>query len=149
MTTGTQSDTGTRHVPSSDTGSTAQDKAREAAVAAKDRASDMWSGTKEQARSKLNEQKDVAADRIGSVAESLRESSRRSGDESDPIARFAGTAADSLERLSSGLRNKDVSDMLRDVDSFARNQPVAFFGLALVAGFIAVRAMRDIGDIQR
>ena len=149
MTTGTQSDTGARHGPSADTGSTAQDKAREAAIAAKDRAGEMWSGTKEQARSKLNEQKDMAADRIGGVAESLRESSRKPGGEGDPIARVAGTAADSLERLSSSLRNKDVSDMLRDIDSFARNQPVAFFGLALAAGFIAVRAMRDIGDINR
>ena len=119
MTTGTQSDTGARHGPAADTGSTAQDKAREAAIAAKDRAGEMWSGTKEQARSKLNEQKDMAADRIGGVAESLRESSRKPGGEGDPIARVAG------------------------------NQPVAFFGLALAAGFIAVRAMRDIGDINR
>jgi hypothetical protein len=31
---------------------------------------------------------------------------------------------------------------LRDLDDFARNQPVAFFGLALAAGFLAVRFLK-------
>ena len=47
---------------------------------------------------------------------------------------------------SDTLRNKDVSAMLRDLDNFARNQPVAFFGLALAAGFLAVRFLKAGND---
>ena len=36
-----------------------------------------------------------------------------------------------------------VYAMLRDMDRFAREQPVAFFGLAVAAGFLAVRLLRD------
>ena len=63
-----------------------------------------------------------------------------------PLAQNTGSAADGLERLSSTLRNKDVSAMLRDMDNFARNQPVAFFGLALAAGFLAVRFLKAGND---
>jgi hypothetical protein len=36
--------------------------------------------------------------------------------------------------------------MLRDMDNFARNQPVAFFGIALAAGFVAVRFLKADRD---
>ena len=64
----------------------------------------------------------------------------------EPMARLTGSAADGLEHLSATLRNKDVGSMLRDLDNFARNQPVAFFGLALAAGFLAVRFLKAGND---
>jgi len=114
---------------------------------AKEHAQAVWDDAKETARSRLNEQKDAAAEGIGEVAGALRDAARRSEGERDGLARLTGTAADSLERLSGTLRNKDVSSMLRDMQSFARNQPVAFFGIALAAGFLAVRFMKS-GDTQ-
>jgi hypothetical protein len=33
--------------------------------------------------------------------------------------------------------------MLRDMESFARTQPVAFFGIALATGFLAARFMKS------
>jgi hypothetical protein len=76
------------------------------------------------------------------VAGALREAAQRR-DDGDGLARLGTSAADGLERLSSALRNKDVGTMLRDVESFARQQPVAFFGLALAAGFLAVRFVKS------
>jgi hypothetical protein len=88
-----------------------------------------------------NEKKDVAADELHDVAGALRNAAqRRSGD--DPLLGLTGSAADGLDRLSNALRNKDVSVMMRDMESFARAQPVAFFGLALATGFLAVRFMK-------
>ena len=55
---------------------------------------------------------------------------------------MTGSAADGLERLSNTLRTKDIGGMLRDMESFARTQPVAFFGLSLAAGFLAVRFLK-------
>jgi hypothetical protein len=59
------------------------------------------------------------------------------------VGRLTSSAAQGLERISGTLRNKDVSGMLHDMESFARQQPAAFFGLALAAGFITVRLMKS------
>jgi hypothetical protein len=115
--------------------------AQEAAGMARERAGSMWNDAKETTRTKLNEQKDVAAQGIGDVAQALREAARRH--EGDGVSRLTSSAADGLERVSSALRHKDVNSMLRDMDRFARDQPVAFFGLAVAAGFLAVRLLRD------
>jgi hypothetical protein len=118
-----------------------QGVAHEAAQAVKERAHAVWDDAKETTRSKLNEQKDAAAQGLGDVAGALRDAARqREGD--DGLARLTGSAAEGLDRLSSALRNKDVTTMVRDVENFARQQPVAFFGLALAAGFLAVRFMK-------
>ncbi|HUG21530.1 hypothetical protein [Piscinibacter sp.] len=132
----------TSHVPPSSAAHETPGMTREAAEVAKQRAGAMWDDAKDTARSKMNEQKDTAADGLGDVAGALHDAARRRGDD-DPFARLTDTAADGLDRLSGTLRNKDVSSMLRDMDSFARNQPVAFFGLALAAGFVAVRLLKD------
>ena len=116
--------------------------------AVKERAGAMWEDAKETARSKIDQQKDSAAEGIDQVAGALRDvAQRQRGDGAgEPMARITGSAADGLERLSETLRNKDVGAMLRDLDSFARNQPVAFFGLALAAGFLAVRFLKAGND---
>jgi hypothetical protein len=116
--------------------------------AVKERAGAIWDDAKETARTKMNQQKDAAAEGLGEVAGALRDAARRQrGDGAgEPLARLTGSAADGLDRLSSTLRNKDVGAMLRDMDNFARNQPVAFFGLALAAGFLAVRFLKAGND---
>jgi len=124
------------------------DSTHDTTQAVKERAGAIWDDAKETARSKMNEQKDAAAEGIGEVAGALRDAARRQrGDGAgEPLARITGSAADGLDRLSSTLRNKDVGTMLRDLDEFARNQPVAFFGLALAAGFLAVRFLKARND---
>ncbi|MDQ2733888.1 MAG: hypothetical protein M3Y55_02600 [Pseudomonadota bacterium] len=104
----------------------------------------MWDDAKETARSTLGEQKDVAADSLGNVAGALRDAAQRSkGDGSgNALAGLTGSAADGLERLSGTLRHQDVATILRDVESFAREQPLAFFGLAVAAGFLGVRFIK-------
>jgi hypothetical protein len=102
----------------------------------------IWDDAKDTARSKLNQQMDAAAAGLGDVAEALRDASRRRAGDDDTFARVVGSAADGLERFSGTLRSKDVSAMLRDMDDFARRQPVAFFGLALAAGFLAMRFVK-------
>ena len=126
----------------------AADSVREAAQNVKEQAGALFDDAKESARSKLNEQKGVAAQGLDSVAGALRKAGRNSDAEDghDPIAALTGSAADALTRVSSALRNKDVSAMLRDVESFARSQPVAFFGLALATGFLAVRFLKASDD---
>lgn len=130
------SSTGTHPHGTAGTGNTAE--------TVKEHAGAYWDDAKEAARSKLNEQKDLAAGGINQVAGALREAAQRQpGDGAgQPLAQLTNSAAEGLEQLSNTLRNKDVATMLRDMDNFARNQPVAFFGMALAAGFLAVRFLK-------
>lgn len=125
---------------------------QDAAQAVKERAGAFWDDAREAARSKLNEQKDVAASGIHEVAGALRDAAKRQqGDgAAQPLAQLTSSAAEGLEHLSDTLRSKDAATMLRDLDRFARNQPVAFFGIALAAGFLAVRFLKaDSTDERR
>jgi hypothetical protein len=94
-------------------------------------------------RSSLTEQKDTAASSLGSFAGALRKAARESdGGGQASTTRMAEWAADGLERISTTLRNKDMGGMLREAESFARSQPVAFFFAAAAAGFLATRFLK-------
>ena len=104
----------------------------------------IWNDAKETARSKLSEQQQAAAGSLGDFAGALRKSAEQlQGGQHQSAARFAQTAANSLEQLSHSLKNRDLEGMLRDAESFARRQPAAFFGAAVVAGFFAVRFLKS------
>lgn len=93
----------------------------------------------------LSHHKDSYAGSIGSFASALRKAGRESDGGGQGIGRMADWAADGLERVSTTLKSKDMNGMLREVESFARNQPVAFFCAAAAAGFLATRFLKAGG----
>lgn len=104
----------------------------------------LWSDAKETARSKFSEQQQAAASSLGDLAGALRRSAEQmQGGQSRSAARFAQTAASGLEQLSGALKNRDLDGIVRDAEGFARRQPMAFFGAAVLAGFLAVRFMKS------
>jgi hypothetical protein len=104
----------------------------------------LWNDARETARSKFSEQQQAAAGSLGDFAGALRKSAEElRGGQHQSAARFAQTAANSLEQLSSALRNRDLDGMLREAESFARRQPAVFFGAAALAGFLAVRFLKS------
>ena|SRR5687767_6856247 len=117
---------------------------QEAGQAAKDQASAVWSGTKDSARSMIGDQQKAAASGLGQFAGALRKAAREMGDggQQAPMSRMIESAADGLERFSGSLREKDLDGLVRDAESFARRQPMLFFGAAIAAGFLAVRFMK-------
>jgi hypothetical protein len=73
----------------------------------------------------------------------LADATRRVADDlegsSPEIARHVRTAADSIENVANSLRQRSVGDLMQDATSFARQQPGAFFGAAVLAGFAIAR----------
>jgi hypothetical protein len=110
---------------------------------------------REQASAALNQQKDTAASSLGSFAGALRDAASRSegngadGSRDASATRMAEWAADGLERVSNTLRSKDLDTMVREAQSFARSQPVAFFFAAAAAGFLATRFLKAGTGDQR
>ena len=95
---------------------------------------------KQTAKEQIAQQKDSAADKLGSFAGALRKAAHES--DGGGAAGMADWAADGLERISSTLRSNDLNGMVRQVESFARSQPVAFFFAAAAAGFLATRFVK-------
>ena len=134
----------------SDHGATGSATSRldDAARSAKDTAGELWDDARQSARAALDQRKEAAAQGLHQVAGTLRSAAgqQRQDGASELASGLTGSAARQLERLSTTLREKDVGSMLRDVDRFAHRQPLAFFGLALAAGFATVRFLRASQD---
>ncbi len=96
------------------------------------------------AQSQVALRKDRAVDAIGSVAQALRETGGRLASQKDSSAtHYVARAADGLDRVSQYLTAHDLSDVVHDVEGFARREPAIFLGGAFVAGLIGTRFLKS------
>jgi hypothetical protein len=74
----------------------------------------------------------------------------RGGEEETPIANITAKYGDSLakqvEQVSTYLEQKDLRDVLKDVEGFARRNPAVFIGGAFALGILAARFLKSSGD---
>ena len=88
-------------------------------------------------------QKAMGADYVDDIAGAVRRAADEFDDQIPQAAQYIRYAADQMETMSDSLRRRDISQMMQDVQSFARRQPTAFLGLSFVAGFAAIRFLRS------
>jgi len=99
---------------------------------------------RDRATEQLNTQKNKATEGLGSVAHAVRDTTQRLRDENhDTVARFVEQAADQIERFSSGLKNKDVGELVNDAQRLARRQPALFVGGAFAVGLLSARFLKS------
>ncbi len=109
---------------------------------------------KEKAGSVLDEQKTNLASGITSVADSIRQVGENltHSDENNQIAAFAGKYGEALagqvEKFSSYLDDKELKEIVRDVEKFARRNPALFIGGAFALGILAARFLKSSGQNQ-
>ena len=102
------------------------------------------------AAAQLTTQKTHATEALGSVAAALRQSSQPFRDNNQAmLADYAGKAADQLEQFSTRFRERDLTELIDDVNRFARRQPALFVGAAFAAGVLAARFLKSSPDGQR
>jgi gas vesicle protein len=134
-----------------------RDKVKEMASsstdAMKDQASDFVDVAKDaasQATDKLKQavdgQKNVGAEYVGSLADTMRRAAREF-DKDLPIAgTYIRKAASQVEVVSDSIRNGNFDDLVRNAQSFARRQPTAFLGMAVLAGFGVIRFLKSSAE---
>ena len=98
---------------------------------------------KSTATSKVSEQKDKAAEGLGSVAQAFTQVGDQLRSENPTIAGFADSAADRLQQLAGTLGTKDVTELMDDVEQFARRQPAMFLGAAFALGVVGARFLKS------
>ncbi len=109
---------------------------------------------KDKASSVLDEQKTNLASGVASVADSIRQVGENLGNagEDNQIAAFAGkygeNIASQIEKFSSYVDDKEIKELLRDVEQFARRNPLLFVGGAFTLGIFAARFLKSSGRKQ-
>jgi hypothetical protein len=134
-----------------------KDKAKEMASSSadtiKNQTSDFVDAAKDtasQAADKLKQavdgQKNAGAEYVGSLADTMRRAAREF-DRDLPIAgTYIRKAASQVEVVSDYIRNGNFNDLLRNAQSFARRQPTAFLGMAVLAGFGVIRFLKSSAE---
>jgi len=110
---------------------------------AMDAARDMASQATDKLKQTVDGQKNAGADYIGNLADTMRRAAREF-DHDLPIAgAYIRKAASQIEGVSDQIKTGNFSDLVSGAQAFARRQPTAFLGLAVLAGFGAVRFLKS------
>lgn len=101
---------------------------------------------KQQATTRVNEQKARAAEGLGSVASAIRSASEHLRSENQTLATYADKAVDQIQLFADRMRDKDPAEMVRDAETFARRNPAAFVGGAFVLGLALARFLKSSNE---
>jgi hypothetical protein len=89
----------------------------------------------------VEEQKAAGADFVSGMAGSMRRAANEFRD-LPQAAQYIRLAADQIEGVSDAFKRRDLSQLVSDVQDFARRQPTAFVGAAALAGFAVMRFLK-------
>jgi hypothetical protein len=131
---------------------TGKEKAQSTADAAKDRAASVRTEAEGAARDAVrsartrveaegNAARDAVADSVDSVAETMGEAAENMTDGS-PQAQAAERISDTIAGAAQSLRESDLATLGDSLTRAARRHPVAFAGVAALAGFAAGRFLK-------
>jgi ElaB/YqjD/DUF883 family membrane-anchored ribosome-binding protein len=117
---------------------------QEAASTAQEKTAEL----KEQGKRKLGETLEQRTNEAGVQAQNLARALRRSGEqlsnegEGQQVAGLAQDAADRIERFGGYLERTSGSELVRDMEAFARRRPWIVAGIGLFAGLAASRFLK-------
>ena len=83
------------------------------------------------------------AERIDRLGRAVHGAADEIGKEIPQAADYVHVAADSVESAASHLRSRSVEDLIGAFNRFARQQPVAAFAGAVLAGFVVSRFIKS------
>jgi len=120
-------------------GGAATSKAREGAEQLKNKALERVGDVRERAYS----QREQIADRVRRVSSAVRSAGDQLREQDERAAQLADMASQRIDRAAQYVSTLEPQQMVRDVESFARRQPAAFFGGAFLLGLAAARFLKS------
>jgi hypothetical protein len=103
-------------------------------------------GIQQKVTSRVDEQKNRAADGLGGIANVIRNAGHELRTENETMAQYVDMASDQLRRFADQIRQRGVADMMDDVQMFARRRPAVFIGGAFVIGLALARFLKSSGE---
>ena len=131
----------------------AKDMAGSSTEAIKDQASEFVDAAKDVAsqatdkfRQTVDGQKTAGAEYVGSLADTMRRAAREFDGDLPIAGTYMRKAASQVESVADTIKTGNFNDLVRGAQSFARRQPTAFLGIAVLAGFGVVRFLKSSAD---
>ncbi len=122
----------------------AQANIKDAAHEAQQTLGNMTDEAKRNANALAAEQKEMAANRLHTFADTLRETGRSLQNEDEAmIGGYAESAAGQIDRFAGYLQRHDTGDLINEVRDMARRQPEIFIAGSLAAGFLLGRFLKS------
>ena len=123
----------------------AKSVAQDLKTAAVEQGRQFFEGARQQATSYADERKNDAAASVSDIASSLRETGKTFGERPN-IQAFVDSAADGLEQLADGLRERSFAELYGEAEDYARRSPVVVGAVAAAAGFLLARFIKSSAD---
>jgi hypothetical protein len=111
-----------------------------------DAAKDVASQATDKLKQTVDSQKSAGAEYVGSLAETIRRAAREFDGDLPIAGTYIRKAASQVEGVADTIRAGNFKDLVRGAQSFARRQPTAFLGMAVLAGFGAVRFLKSSAE---
>lgn len=121
----------------------AQTQAESAVDQAKQAVSDAAQRATDQVESRLDSQKERAADSLSNLAQSLRSTGQQLEGQPAGIGGYVQRAADQVDDFAYYLREREIGEMVDQVEDFARRQPGIFLGAAFSLGLLGARFLKS------
>jgi len=121
-----------------------KDEVQRLAADAREETSRAVSQAREQASQLAARATEQTTQRLDSLATALRQAAQQlETDDAAGFGRYAVIAADQVEKVSGYLGGKDLGQLVRDTQTFARRHPDLFLGGAFVAGVMLARFIKS------
>jgi hypothetical protein len=111
-----------------------------------DAAKDVASQATDKFKQTVDGQKSTSADYVGSLADTIRRAAREFDGDLPIAGTYIRKAASQVEGVADTIRTGNFNDLVRGAQSFARRQPTAFLGMAVLAGFGVVRFLKSSAE---
>jgi len=108
-----------------------------------DAAKDVVSEATDKLKQTVDSQKSAGADYVGSLAGTIRRAAKEFDGDLPIAGSYIRKAASQVEGVADTIRTGNFKDLVRGAQSFARRQPTAFLGMAVLAGFGVVRFLKS------
>lgn len=109
-------------------------------------ASGIIGGIKQNVTSRVDAEKNRAADGLGGIAAVIRNAGNELRNENEALASYVDAASDQLRRFAEQIRQKGVADMLDDMQRFAQRRPALFIGGAFLVGLGLARFLKSSAE---
>ncbi len=121
-----------------------KDEVQRLAADAREETARLATQAREQAGQLAARATEQTAQRLNSLATALRQAAQQlETDDAAGFGRYAGIAADQVEKASGYLEGKELGQLVRDTQTFARRHPDLFLGGAFVAGVMLARFIKS------
>lgn len=115
-------------------------KAKEDVAQVRDMAKEQISQAASKAEDMADSQKGYAAERVAGIAQAIEKvgAELEQGDNKD-VGRMARQMGESVHRFADDIKGRSMGEIAGMAEDFGRRQPLAFLGLAAMAGLAASR----------